>query len=496
MFERRWVSRRPASSPTAIGGTLSSPAAGQWRLCHGPQHHLGDSDLRGRRLRGVPRQGPAPARPRSLCRRVAATGGRPPESGLCELHAQLWTRPGRPRGALSEAWAARVRQPVNSRVLSACVGCLSWCAWSSSTRSAAGPPSRCASSTGGMRPWVDQLRALGCRLGHRVRPRQLRQDRRPSLCALRPLQRRPGPPGLCRSRGRAGQRHLGPASVRRSGGAGSTSAPSASAGCARRPRRGRRPPSAGSATTSWSATVFGRRSVLSAVLASGPGGGEDPARSVAGRHRAVPGPCALARFPTTGQPSGAQGEGGPRRGVRLVLREARELGLLNGLGADVRLPPGRPSAAAERGAARPGPAGWRRRPARRQLELLRGGPWRRPARPGYRHLGVLGEHAGEMAVLVLQAPQGHRPAGRARWPACASSAWTSTSTARTSSSTTTTRPASMGRRLPLADSALVAAVRAQQAWVRTRFPATPRPSCGCCRGRTRTQTAPTISPPA
>ena len=53
----------------------------------------------------------------------------------------------------------------------------------------------------------------------------------------------------------------------------------------------------------------------------------------------------------------------------------------------------------------------------------------------------------------------------------------------------------MGRRLPLADSALVATLRAQQPGsVRAFQPLLPT-SCGCCPGRTRTQTAPTTSTP-
>ena len=57
------------------------------------------------------------------------------------------------------------------------------------------------------------------------------------------------------------------------------------------------------------------------------------------------------------------------------------------------------------------------------------------------------------------------------------------------------KAARMGRRLPLADSGLVAAIRAQQAWVAARFPDTARQSgCGCCPARTRTTTAATTCP--
>ena len=46
----------------------------------------------------------------------------------------------------------------------------------------------------------------------------------------------------------------------------------------------------------------------------------------------------------------------------------------------------------------------------------------------------------------------------------------------------------MGRRLPLADTALVEAIRAQQAWVASRFRRPRASSYGCCHGRTRTPT--------
>jgi len=81
-----------------------------------------------------------------------------PQTGLCVPHAQLWRADGRPAGRAFSQWAARVRQPVDSRVLSLrglpelvrlelvyAIGC----------RAA----EQVSVVTGGMRPWIDQLRA-------------------------------------------------------------------------------------------------------------------------------------------------------------------------------------------------------------------------------------------------------------------------------------------------------------------------------------------------
>jgi hypothetical protein len=81
-------------------------------------------------------------------------------TGLCEVHYQAWRRDDRPEGVAFTAWAARVRQPTNSRVLSLrglprllraellyAIGCRA--------------TDQVSVVTGGMRPWIDQLRADG-----------------------------------------------------------------------------------------------------------------------------------------------------------------------------------------------------------------------------------------------------------------------------------------------------------------------------------------------
>src|SRR5205823_2483719 len=92
----------------------------------------------------------------ACCYRPAAHA----DNGLCVPHAQLWRADGRPTGKAFSVWADRVRQPVNSRVLSLrglpelvrlelvyAIGC----------RAA----EQVSVVTGGMRPWIDQLRAVG-----------------------------------------------------------------------------------------------------------------------------------------------------------------------------------------------------------------------------------------------------------------------------------------------------------------------------------------------
>ncbi|MDA8184365.1 MAG: site-specific integrase [Actinomycetota bacterium] len=88
-------------------------------------------------------------------------------------------------------------------------------------------------------------------------------------------------------------------------------------------------------------------------------------------------------------------------------------------------------------------------------------------------LGALGEHAGEMAVLVYELLKG---TGR-RVGEVASlhlECLDVDEHGRDVLVYDNHKAARLGRRLPLAEPALVKAIRAQQAWVRSRFPSTPR----------------------
>jgi hypothetical protein len=87
-------------------------------------------------------------------------------------------------------------------------------------------------------------------------------------------------------------------------------------------------------------------------------------------------------------------------------------------------------------------------------------------------LGVLGEHAGEMAVLIYRLLKG---TGR-RVGEVASLRLNCLDVDEHGKDVLAYdnhKAARMGRRLPLADSELVAAIRTQQAWVRAGFPSTP-----------------------
>ena len=121
-----------------------------------------------------------------------------------------------------------------------------------------------------------------------------------------------------------------------------------------------------------------------------------------------------------------------------------------------------------------------------QLDLLRAAPGTTGG-PRHRGLGALGEHAGQMAVLAYLLLKG---TGR-RVGEIASLHLDCLDIDEHGKPVLVYdnhKAARMGRRLPLADTTLVEAIRAQQAWVASRFPQTRASSYGCCRGRTRTPT--------
>ena len=159
-FERRWCSEQRCAVTGVDGRSCPRPAQGPWRICH---THMSAWDRR--RARGVGFEAfLSRARPLPDLEGCRATccylGAAHRESGLCEIHYQAWRRAGRPAGPAFTRWAAGVRQPTNSRVLSLrglpalvrlellyAIGC----------RAA----DQVSVVTGGMRPWVDQLRACG-----------------------------------------------------------------------------------------------------------------------------------------------------------------------------------------------------------------------------------------------------------------------------------------------------------------------------------------------
>jgi len=159
-FERRRCSDRRCAVGGLDGVGCPRPAEGPWRVCDAHANAWAR-----RRARGVAfEEFLAHARPLPDLGSCAAAccylGAAHSHSGLCEIHYQAWRREGRPTGPAFTGWAARVRQPTNSRVLSLrglpelvrvellyAIGCRA--------------EDQVSVVAGGMRPWIDQLRASG-----------------------------------------------------------------------------------------------------------------------------------------------------------------------------------------------------------------------------------------------------------------------------------------------------------------------------------------------
>lgn len=467
--ERRRCSEQRCVVTDGGGAGCPRPATGPRRICNAHVTAWALREARGvgfeeflARARPLPDLGPCLA---ACCYLGAAHR----ESGLCEIHFQVWRRDGRPTGRAFTSWAARVRQPANSRVLSlrglpALVGVE--LLYAIGCRAA----DQVSVVTGGMRPWVDQLRASGTTSvtefdlaqlddigdAHHVRFARFTVDRVRLAYADVETERGRDVWDL-RLFGQAGHRHLDFTGIR---------------------QRWLR-----AATKSWAGVTIGRVgeqaighrvgsvAVLSAVLAAGPGGGDDPA--VLGRADVE---RFLARVHTPGfrpfgRPFGVRATVATVEECALMIREARDLGLLPTLG---------PTFAFRRGDARHrmiGEGPGRALPAHVvaqldvHLDLL-------AAVPGgastTRHatLGALGERAGMIAVLAYQLLKG---TGR-RVAEVASLRLDCLDVDEHGKDVLVYdnhKAGRLGRRLPLADPALVTAIRVQQTWVTRRFPDTP-----------------------
>ena len=206
--------------------------------------------------------------------------------------------------------------------------------------------------------------------------------------------------------------------------------------------------------------------MLSAVLASRPGGGEDP--GALGRSDMERFLSRVSTFTTRqGRPYSAQRLSTIVEDVGFVLRQAREADLLAELPATFTVRRGDQRR-------RPDDEPGRALPTQviatldAHLDLLRAVPaaWPMTARR------VLGERAGEMGVLVylLLKSTGRRSGEIASLSLCCLEV---DGAGRPVLVYDNHKRQRMGRRLPIADSALVEAIRVQQAWVKTRFPETP-----------------------
>lgn len=470
VVERHRCSEQRCAVSDFDGQGCPRPAEGPWRVC--------DAHLKSwttRRARGVTFEAfLAQAQPLpDLGPCVAACcylGVMHSHSRLCEIHYQAWRRAGRPTGRAFTRWTALVRQPVNSRVLSLrglptllrmellyAIGC----------RAA----DQVSVVTGGMRPWIDQLREVGAASvtefdlaslddvgdAHHVRFARFSVDRVHLAYAD------PDAEQLCdvwdlRLFGLPGKRRLDFTAIRQHW--------------------------LREATKAWTATTTGQVSemalrhrvgsvaVLSAVLAAGPGGGENPktlARADVERFLArIHSPA----FRPSQRPFGTRARVAAVEECALMIREARSLGLLATLGATFAFRRGD----SRRSTIEEGPG--RALPVHvvaqldSQLHLLEAvpgctGPARRAT------LGALGERAGAVAVLayLLLKATGRRVGEVA---SLRLDCLDVDEHGKDVLVYDNHKAARMNRRLPLADSELAAAIRIQQEWVTDRFARTAR----------------------
>ncbi len=450
------------------GRSCPRPAEGRWCLC--PSHILkwwkrrrkGDSfEEFLSRAQPLADLGECAA---ASCYRAAAY----PATRLCLPHAQIWRADCRPAGTAFTDWAARVRQPVNSRVLSLrglaelvrlelayAIGC----------RAA----EQVTVVTGGMRPWIDQLRALGVGsvtefdlglldgVGDKAHVRFARFSVDVvSLAYADPEAEAAKDVWDLRLFGRTGRKRLDFRAIRQAW--------------------------LREATKAWAATTIGRvgdavmahrvgsLSVLSAVLASGPGGGEHPGALNRADIERFLARVRSPQFPDKTQPWGAKTKAALVEDCSLMLREARELGLADGIGASFAFRRGdRAPRATEEPPGRALPAAVVAQLDARLHTLAEVPGATGPSRIAT--LGVLGERGGAMAVLAYQLLKG---TGR-RVGEVASLRLECLDVDEHGKDVLVYdnhKAARMGRRLPLADSSLVAAIRNQTDWVHSRFPAT------------------------
>ena len=465
-FQRRWVSEDSCVVSDDAGQGCPRPAAGAWQLCHGHDTTWRDQRRAGMSFgeflaRAVPLPGLGPCAVASCYLAAAHRRVR-----LCELHDRLWHDAGCPAGAWFDAWAARARQPVNHRVLSLrglpelvrlellyAIGCRA--------------SEQVRTSTGNMRRYVDALLASGA-------GSVLEFD----LAAFDPAGNRDygrfarfTADRVRLAYGDAGaERDRQVWDLRLFGHSGSLDFSRI------------RQEWLAQATKSWAAVALASRNhqmirhrvqavaVLSKILAGGPGAGHDPAalsRADVDRFLLR---VRSAISPATGRPYSPRRAASIVEDCAFVLREARDMGLLASLAptfAIRRGDGGRHIREEEPGRALPAHVVAQ---LDTHLEILRSVPGS-AAGPAHRSLGVLGDQAGNMAVLAYLLLKG---TGR-RVGEVASlhlECLDIDEHAKPVLIYDNHKALRMGRRLPLADSALVEAIRAQQAWVKVRFPGT------------------------
>ncbi|MGH9057695.1 MAG: tyrosine-type recombinase/integrase, partial [Acidimicrobiales bacterium] len=389
-------------------------------------------------------------------------------SRLCDVHYASWRANGYPQGRRLQRFLARTPQPSNRRVLSLrglpelvqlelryAIGCR--------------VGDQVLTRTTEMRPYVNALLAAGVvsltdldpeRLGgHRERRRFARfAYERVRLAYADPENERLGDTWDLRVFGRSGRLDFS----------------------------GIRQEWLRQAAKAWASAAMVRLrsknmlqhrvqavAAMSRVLAAGPGGGNDPAglgRLDVDRFLLR---VASLRNPETGQPYTARRAGQIVEDCACVLREVREMGVLADLGPTFvfrRGDYGRHGDDDEEEAGRALPPHVVAQ-LDAHLDLLAQVPGS-SSRPGF-GLGVLGDHAGQMAVLTykLLKTTGRRPG---EVISLHLDCLGTDEHGKPVLIYDNHKRQRMGRRLPLSDSELIEAITAQQDWVTARFPDTAR----------------------
>jgi len=470
---RRYLSEE-CCAVTGAAGRCPRPATGAARLCHAHSTTWATRCRSG----GALQEFMATAQPLESLGMCAVAScyleAAYKQTRLCEMHYHVWSRQGRPPARRFEAFLHRAAQPANARVLSLrglpelvrlellfVIGCL--------------VREQVHARPGDMRSYVDRLREHGVaslielmpatidptgRAGHGRFPRFAFD--RVRLAYANPGTERGGDRWDLRVFGRTG--NLDFSAIRQPWlrDAAKSWAHAALGG-------------PGAAARSKVSTVQHQLhsvALLSATLASGPGGGTDP--TALGRGDVERFLARAASFTTgrTGRPYSPGHAATVVRDCALVLRDSRDMGLLATLAPTFAI---RRNDAALRV---PDDKEGRALPAHvvdqldAHLNLLRATPGSNGG-PAHRSLGALGGRAGEAAVLAYEILKGTgRRAGEVA--SLHLECLDVDEHGRPVLIYDNHKAQRMGRRLPLGNTALVEAIRAQQAWVAERFAGTAR----------------------
>ncbi len=469
----RYLCEEPCTV-TGANGRCPRPATGASRLCHTHATTWAKKSRAGAAFEEFM----AEAQPLDSLGECAVTscylGAAHKQTRLCEMHYHTWSRQGFPHGRRFEAFLLRGAQPANARVLSLrglpelvrlellwVIGCLA--------------REQIHARLGDMRSYVELLRERGVaslvevdpvtvdptgRAGNGRVPRFAFDRAR--LAYATPDTERGRDRWDLRVFGRSGHLDFSPIRQGWLRDATKSWAEAALGG----------PGTAARSKVSTLQHQLHSIGLLSATLASGRGGGEDPTTLGRGDVERFLARAALLTTTRTGLAYSRQHAATVVRDCALVLRDAREMGLLQTLAPTFAI---RRNDAAARVA---DAEGARALPVHvvaqldAHIEVLRATPGSSSG-PPHRSLGVLGERAGDEAVLTYEILKGTgRRAGEVA--SLHLDCLDVDEHGRPVLIYDNHKAQRMGRRLPLGDTVLVTLIRAQQAWVAERFAGTPR----------------------